>query len=158
MTLTKNLRIPEPALTMPSKKNLIFDYLTIKNLNEIKADINTFKPFGSTKGDRGLTIFLNSKEDFQFIALVELKPNLPRGHHQHAKKIEMLYVISGTVKGKYWLPEWPFKDAYEMIHEAGTFVQINPGLFHEFLAIEPTWLVELSPTSFNVKDTYYPSG
>ena len=137
------------------KEKSIFDYLEITNLKNLKADINTLHPFGYNEGERGATAFLNLEEPLQYLALIELKPGVPRGNHKHSERIEILYIISGKVKGKYWCPGTLLEDAYEVIHEPGTFIRINPGLFHELSAVDQTWVLECSPIFFNIKDIDY---
>jgi hypothetical protein len=135
---------------------LIDHYLTITDLSQVNIDRKSPYPLGTWKGERGDMIYLNCEEQIKMLGVLELRPELGvRGRHAHKTKKEIFYFITGQVTGRYWFEENP-DDVREIRHIRGHLVTIEPGLFHEFLALEPSWAVEFSPQTHNDNDTVYP--
>lgn len=134
----------------------IENYLKIQDIRKILPDTTQLAPFGYIDRGRGGTTFLNSGKPIQFLALIEFTPEAgPRGRHKHACKQELFYLVSGSLKGRYWLLDEV--SACEHIHTAGTLITLEPGLFHTFECMNgPALALEFSPQAFDLKDHFYP--
>ena len=132
-------------------------YLKIENVLGIKPDTSQSHPFGFADFGRGGMTFLNFDWPSHFVALVEFRPDAgPRGRHKHLKRLECLYIVSGTLKATYWLDDRI--DAIDFIHPTGTLLTLQPGLFHIYECVEgPALGLELSPQAFDLSDHHYPS-
>ncbi len=134
---------------------LIEDYLKVIDILEVEADRDSSYPFGKWKGERGDIIYLNCEEPIKMLGVLELSPELGvRGRHAHSKKKEMLYFLTGKVRGRYWFKEVP-ETTYEFIHRPGHMVVISPDLFHEFAPLEVSLAIEFSPQPYDKRDTIY---
>lgn len=132
------------------------DFLTVQDLSQLTPDIQSAHPLGTSKAPRGDMIYLNCEERLSTLGVLEIRPELgPRGRHMHLHKKEIFYIITGKMQGRYWHDHNP-NQGYVFDHGPGHLITIQPGLFHEFIAIEPTWAVEFSPQIFNISDTVYP--
>jgi hypothetical protein len=131
-------------------------YLHIYHVHQLTPDTTQPDPFGYTDRGRGGTTFLNTGCSMAFMALIEFRPETgPRGRHRHFKKQEYLYVITGSLKGRYWLVHED--QAEEYIHPVGTLIRVEPGLFHVFECIDsPALALEFSPQPFDSTDYDYP--
>lgn len=133
------------------------DFLEVKNLEAIEPDLKSPHPFGRIDKGRGELNYLNFGRDIKFVGVLEFLPGLGiRGKHYHKNKTEMMYVLTGEMKGFYWLPE-DSRGLEKRIHKKGDFITIRPGLAHAFEAIERTMTIELSPDTFIIEDTFYPN-
>ncbi len=133
------------------------NYFSVKNLADIVPDLQSAHPFGRLDRGRGESSYLNFGRDIRFVGVLEFLPEFSiRGKHYHKNKTEMMFVLSGKMKGYYWLPENPV-GLQEKIHAKGDFITIKPGLTHAFEALERTVAIELSPDTFNIEDTFYPN-
>ncbi len=134
----------------------ISSYLTLQNIKDMQPDTSGSSPLGFVDRGRGGTTFLNTGETQSFLALIEFTPQSgPRGRHKHMNKRESIYIISGTLKGRYWLENESC--AQEYIHPAGTLITLESGLFHIFECMGgPVLALEFSPESFDLKDHHYP--
>jgi mannose-6-phosphate isomerase-like protein (cupin superfamily) len=142
----------QPLLIKESLKK----FLTIQNVKELSPTMSDVYPLGFVTRERGAMTYLNFGEPLNFCALVEINPALgSRGNHVHKIKKEIFYILSGTVKGTYWLQNEHKEQAETFIHSEGDIITIQPELFHEFQALEPALALEFSPQSFMTSDTYY---
>lgn len=131
------------------------DYLKVTDLSQIAANRAEPFPLGFLRGERGDMIYLTCEETIQMLGVLELRPGIGRGRHAHKTKREHLYFINGLVKGCYWFEEHP-QDRHEILHKPGQLVTVEPGLYHEFVAVEPSWAVEFSSAPYDQADTFYP--
>lgn len=132
------------------------NFLTIEDLSDFKPDLQGSHPFGRLKAPRGEMVYLNGQDPVTSLGVLEIRPELgPRGRHMHRRKKEIFYIITGKLEGRYW-HENDAKKGYVFNHYAGHFITIQPGLFHELVALEPTWAIEFSPQIFDITDTVYP--
>ena len=132
------------------------DFLAVQDLTNADPNLQTSHPLGRWQAPRGEMIYLNSEDQISMLGVLELRPELgPRGRHKHQVRKEIFYIITGKVIGRYWFDHHP-QDGYTIEHNAGQLLTIYPGLYHEFLALEPTWMVEYSPQSYDASDVIYP--
>jgi mannose-6-phosphate isomerase-like protein (cupin superfamily) len=134
----------------------IEQFLTIQDIKALQPDTTQPNPIGFADHGRGGMTYLNAHMPVAFMALVEFCPTKgPRGRHKHLAKQESLYVISGTLKGRYWLKDQAC--AQKFIHPEGTLLTIYPGLFHVLESVQgPALALEFSPQPFDRQDHYYP--
>lgn len=132
-------------------------FLTVTNLRNIEPDMKTTNPLGLLNKGKGESVYLNCLNNIKYIGALEFLPGLGmRGKHYHKNKKEIMYVLEGKVKGYYWLPEEPER-LQEKLHEKGDLITMQPGLTHAFEAMERTVMIELSPNTFDIEDTFYPN-
>ncbi len=134
----------------------IAEFLTIRYIKDYIPDTTHPYPFGFVDRGRGATTFLNMGQPHKFLALIEFDPAKgPRGRHKHMTKVESFYVVSGQLRGQYWIDDETKSEQH--IHPAGTLITIQPGLFHTLESKDGMALaLEISPQSFDLKDHYYP--
>lgn len=98
------------------------------------------------------TCVCHNGEPMCYLGYVEFAPFRSRGNHYHHKKHENICIISGTMKGRFVLPDIP-EDIYEMSLEAGDIVHIAPGCAHSFLSEQGAAALEYSPEKYEKVDT-----
>jgi hypothetical protein len=137
-------------------KESLKEFLTIQNVKELSPNMDDTYPLGFVERERGAMVYLNFGEPLRFCALIEINPVLgSRGNHAHKIKKEIFYILSGKVKGTYWLQNELKKQAETFTHIEGDLITMQPGLFHEFCALEPALALEFSPQPLVALDTYY---
>lgn len=128
-------------------------YVTKRSLKGMIPDLSTRSPLGYIElPGRGVTVQLNIEKTFTYVGVVELNPACgTRGRHKHLKKLEHVYVVTGSAKLRLWLEKK--EDAVELELAQGDLITIRPGVYHEYEAVTPAWMVELSPIPFEKEDT-----
>lgn len=140
--------ILEPFMTNKSITNL----LQIRKLNPHNDQITSPLVLNILNNDKGQSVFLNSTENIQLVAVLEFLPGATiRGNHFHKQKVENLYIIEGKLKLYCWLPDQP--EIEEHILEAGHLITIQPNLAHAYEAIERTLALETGSRSYDPADT-----
>jgi mannose-6-phosphate isomerase-like protein (cupin superfamily) len=81
---------------------------------------------------------------------IDIKKNGKCSEHLHEYKWNGFFVESGRLKIKVWKKDYDLVD--ETILDSGDFMQVKPGEFHQFEAIEDTVAFELYWAEFNHND------
>lgn len=131
----------------------IQDYVTIRSLKGMTPNLASKSPLGYVDlPGRGVMVQLNPEETLKYAGVFEVNPTYgTRGRHKHLKKVEYIYVVTGTARGRFWLESK--EAAEEFTLNQGDLVTVLPGVYHEYEAVSPAWMIELSPTSFEKEDT-----
>jgi len=93
-----------------------------------------------------------SGEAMRLITYIEFKPDgKPRGNHFHRKKLEIIYVIKGTL-------EVTLEDLADHSTEtvgliAGDIIRVQPNCAHVYKTLEYTQALELNEVPYDNADT-----
>lgn len=98
-----------------------------------------------------LAQFYDGDDAIHYMALIELKAGGVRGNHYHHRKIEYVYVISGSLD--LALQEIPIGRTETVSLKPGQLVRIQTEIAHALKTTEPGLAVEFSPARFDASDT-----
>ncbi len=131
----------------------VLNYVTKRSLKGMIPDLSARSPLGYIElPGRGVMVQLNPEETFNYVGVFEVNPAYgTRGRHKHLKKLEYVYVITGSARLRVWLEKK--EEAVELELNQGDLVTVRPGVYHEYEALTRAWMVELSPVPFEKEDT-----
>jgi len=136
--------------------NKVDEYVTIRQLPELHSLEAVFKgQLGILTKKKGSATFLNNGSVLaKFVAVLEFKTGYgARGNHYHESKHEYMCLISGKLRGQYWLSQDP-TIRKEVVVTPGSFIAIKPGLAHAYVAQEDSIAVEFSPQTLDPGDEF----
>jgi mannose-6-phosphate isomerase-like protein (cupin superfamily) len=81
---------------------------------------------------------------------IEYKKNVACSKHKHKYKWNGFFVESGKMMVKVWQNDYDLVD--ETILNAGDFMRVKPGVFHQFIGIEDGVAFELYWAEFDHND------
>ena len=98
-----------------------------------------------------LEILHNNPDPIRFLAHLELKPGVDRGHHVHQRKDESFYLIAGHVT--IGVEALDTGERHLLDVRPGDLIQILPGIAHAVRVHEAGHAVEFSPEPVGTDDT-----
>ena len=81
---------------------------------------------------------------------IEFKKDVACSKHQHKHKWNGFFVESGKMLVKVWQKDYDLVD--ETILNAGDFMRVKPGVFHQFIGLEDGVAFELYWAEFDHND------
>ena len=81
---------------------------------------------------------------------IEYKKNVACSKHKHSFKWNGFFVESGKMMVKVWQKDYDLVD--ETILNAGDFMRVKPGVFHQFVGLEDGVAFELYWAEFDHND------
>ena len=81
---------------------------------------------------------------------IEYKKNVACSKHKHSFKWNGFFVESGKMMVKVWQKDYDLVD--ETILNAGDFMRVKPGVFHQFIGLEDGVAFELYWAEFDHND------
>ncbi len=98
-----------------------------------------------------LEVFHNSPEGIRYIAHLEMKAGVDRGHHVHQRKDESFYLISGHVT--IGVEALDTGERHLLDVRPGDLVEIRPGIAHAVRVHEGGHAVEFARDPVGTDDT-----
>ena len=98
-----------------------------------------------------LEVLHNNPDPIRFLAYLELKAGMDRGHHVHRLKEESFYLISGHVT--MGVEALDTGESHQLDVQPGDLVQIFPGIAHAVRVHEAGHAVEFSREPVGTDDT-----
>ncbi|MGQ0776882.1 MAG: cupin domain-containing protein [Pseudonocardiales bacterium] len=108
---------------------------------------------GRIRSAAGELVQIVNGEQFRFLAYIEFKQDAQavRGNHYHARKTEIMYIISGRLQAKYM--DLDSGESMKVILGSGDLVTIRPKCAHAYYPLEYSQVVEMSATVYDPTDT-----
>ncbi len=97
----------------------------------------------------GATELVTHNSAFEFHA-IEIKAGGFCSEHKHETKSNGFYVVSGRLLIRVWTSHAEKPD--ETVLTAGQYMEVKPGLFHQFEALEDVSALELYWAAYNPDD------
>ncbi len=115
---------------------------------------NTKEVLGAKRWEeeRGEFVQVSYQEEFQHLALFEIRKGFSRGNHYHRKKEEIFYIFYGKLRTLFMDMETLQKE--ERVLEKGVKIRIQPLCGHIFYGLEDTLVVEYSPQVYENEDSH----
>lgn len=126
----------------------IHEYISIKKLNKEKDTKALEQGHGCIFSKNGaLSAYYYNGSPMCYLAYITFLPHTPRGGHLHKTKEENMFIVSGSLKARYWLLSKP-EEVLEVLLEQGEIVNIKPGCAHLYYSETGAVALEFSPQKF----------
>lgn len=123
------------------------------NLKTTPPDMKSSLPFGFLESSRGTLAPLMIQNAYKYLAVIGFKAGIARGGHYHKQKREMMYVIEGTLTLRVSEHNL-LSNPTELTLCAGDLVELDTGIWHEYIPLADAIALDISPDPYIDGDTY----
>lgn len=95
------------------------------------------------KDERGWIADILYKARVEHVAVIRSKAGVLRGNHYHAKTIQHVYVVQGSLR-YYWKSLWPPAERGEVVILPGCLATSPPNEIHAMYFLEPCTMLVFS--------------
>lgn len=115
-----------------------------------KADAFTLKRLVLAQGE--LAQIYDSEDGIRYLACIELIPGTVRGNHFHKKKLEWVYVLSGSTN--LHVKETGANEVTVLQLSKGDLAFVATGVAHALQVTAVGEAIEFSPVRYDASDVY----